>query len=192
MIRIWNAGTGNCDREIDTCHPHGVGRIEISPDGRWIATIGSEPQDKNDQGPFDGSVRIWETRTGKLLRRIETSSHWVVRDFRILPDGATLVTAGRTSSQRSNVTVWRADTGEANASIESSQDIDQVVVLGNGKWLAIKTARDQLGLWQRDGSPDTAIRINGYIKQLIALPSDDALCVWTQSGLNVFRRIGPH
>src|SRR5205823_3542766 len=65
------------------------------PDGKRIAS-----------GCWDGTVRVWETDTGKELRRLEPQAgnmHGVA----FTPDGKRLATGGGDGS----VTVWEIETG---------------------------------------------------------------------------------
>lgn len=71
---------------LQTGHVRGVTKIAFSPDGRLVAT-----------GAMDGAVKIWETRTGKLINTVyprSTEGHErPVPGLAFSPDGRTLATS---------------------------------------------------------------------------------------------------
>jgi WD40 repeat protein len=57
--------------------------IAFSPDGRMLATPG-----------IDGSVQLWDVRSGKLVRRLEQNVGTAVLSLEFSPDGETLAISG--------------------------------------------------------------------------------------------------
>jgi WD40 repeat protein len=68
----------------------------FSPDGKYIAGC-----------HYDGMVRVWEVRTGQLMRRVTMCTDWFT-DVAFTPDGEGLITAGL------GMTLW--DISSLNAS----------------------------------------------------------------------------
>ena len=75
-------------------HRHGVASAALDPDGSLVVTRST-----------DGSVRVFETRGGRLVRRLQHAGHVDVAIFS--PDGKLIVTGSRDNVVR----VWSARTG---------------------------------------------------------------------------------
>lgn len=76
-------------------HQTPVLAVDISTDGRWLASASS-----------DGVIRIWDT-TGATTTRVIQAHDSAVYALDIAPDGATLATGGRDSKIR----IWNLHTG---------------------------------------------------------------------------------
>ncbi|MCY2990547.1 MAG: WD40 repeat domain-containing protein [Planctomycetota bacterium] len=77
-------------------HRFGVGAIAVSPDGQRFATAG-----------MDGTLRIWEATTGKLLRAF-VGHAMPVRSLAWSPDGKILASGGQWQDR---VCLWDMSTG---------------------------------------------------------------------------------
>jgi len=100
---LWDVATG---AEIRTFYGHAAGVMSaaFSPSGREIVT-----------GSQDGTVRIWETATGKEVRRIDGKN--TVLTVSYSPDGGSIV-AGSSGNE---VREWDAATGRQLLSFEAAQ-----------------------------------------------------------------------
>ena len=123
-------------------HDGTVTAIAVDPLERWIASVG-----------VDGTVRVWDVSTGKLVRSLQGHDD-IVLDVAFSPDGQHLVTGGYDQTVRR----WRTNEwvalpvwdgfGATVRSVEYSPDRLQIVVgTDDGKlWL---------GNAQSDGRPET-------------------------------------
>ncbi len=66
----------------------GVNAVAVAPDGKWAATAGAATDDKGD-----GTIRIWDLTTGKLLALVPGKKEPVYA-LAFAPDGKTLASAG--------------------------------------------------------------------------------------------------
>ncbi len=77
-IRFWDTRTGKCLQTLKG-HKEADVRIELSPDGKLLASIGLG----------DGNICFWDTASFKLLRRVETHLNSIY-GARFAPDGKLL------------------------------------------------------------------------------------------------------
>ncbi|MFE6051661.1 protein kinase [Kitasatospora sp. NPDC056446] len=76
-----------------TGHRAAVHSVDLSADGRFAVS-----------GDRDGTVRLWDTATGRCVRRFDAHSPHLVGAVRFSPDGSTVAT-----SARGAVRLWRTD-----------------------------------------------------------------------------------
>jgi RNA polymerase sigma factor (sigma-70 family) len=87
-------------------HRERVVSVACSPDGRWIATAA-----------WDGTARIWDSQTGKEVRRLDVPA---TRDYRTAhlshilfsPDNQFVVVAQQAAPNEAGVIVWDRHTGK--------------------------------------------------------------------------------
>jgi len=92
-VRIWDARTGMLLRSIAPGNRCGAARF--APDGATVAT-----------GDVSGSVRLWNTANGSLLRTLSGHSS-TIRSVVYSPDGQSLASA----SKDATIKLWRATDG---------------------------------------------------------------------------------
>ncbi len=95
-ISLWDVGTGDKIRDFKKgVHIAGVYSLCFSPDGKYLASGGGSSYNTQD-----GSVKIWEVQTGKLIKTIR--AHEADVHLAFTPDGKYLVSA---STDRS-IKIW--------------------------------------------------------------------------------------
>ncbi len=119
----WSSGTG---------HPLGISALALSPDGRWLATGGS-----------DTAVVVWEVGKGpfRVLSRDRPSR---VQCLAFSPDGATVAA----SYDGAELVLWNVAAGERRATLHGRYN--QFVCLAfspDGKTLASGGAESDIHIW---------------------------------------------
>ncbi|MDE0299502.1 MAG: cohesin domain-containing protein [Candidatus Poribacteria bacterium] len=105
QVQIWDADTGAKKRTL-TGHTHTVNSVAFSPDGNALVT-----------GSKDGTMRVWNVRTGDCLRTIKGG--YDAHSLAISPDGKTLAVGFF-----SELHLW--DTGTWQLRMTRSRDLNRV------------------------------------------------------------------
>src|ERR1700722_15137209 len=123
-------------------HPDRVSSVAFAPDGKTLAT-----------GCWDGTVRLWETATGKELTVLRGHADWVM-GVAFSRDGKTLVSA----SMDKTIRLWDVASGKEQAVLRGAKMAIFCLALSpDGKRVATgggKAGSDVPGevlLWQIDG-----------------------------------------
>ncbi|MBI4601270.1 MAG: hypothetical protein HY721_04835 [Planctomycetes bacterium] len=96
QLKLWKVEDGSLVREVPNAHSDVVFSVEISPDGKLLASAGA-----------DKFVRVFEVATGKLVHSFEGHTHHVL-GVSWRSDGKVVASAGADSV----VKVWSLETGE--------------------------------------------------------------------------------
>jgi WD40 repeat protein len=160
-IKLWDATTGALvrefkgykEKEFEKGHRDGVFTLAFSPDGKTLASGGS-----------DRSVKLWNVADGSVLREFahpgllkpgalpqppQAHPGWVY-GVRFTPDGKALVSAGAAPQNHGFLAVWDVSDGKPLAAEEVPTGvIFALAVSPDGKLLALGT-----GGPGRPGSPE--------------------------------------
>lgn len=102
-------------------HKHEIYSLAFSPDGQYLAS-----------GSFDGSTRIWDTRTWAVVHELAGHSNWVSA-VAFSPDGQWLATAGLDR----RIQIWDVHTGHRLHSAQvHHKGVLTLAFSPDGQWLA--------------------------------------------------------
>ncbi|MEO8174734.1 MAG: WD40 repeat domain-containing protein [Sediminibacterium sp.] len=166
-------------------HPEGVTCLDISKDGKLLATTS-----------YDAKVRVWKIADGSLLR--EWTGHertaWCVK---FSPDGR-MVASG---SEDGTIRLWNIESGDADRTIKAHKlTVWDLQFSPDGKQLASGSFDNSLKIWD----PATGNLLRQIIAhsqavvalafshsgQLLASTSDDAtIKIWNTSNWDVVRTL---
>ena len=139
-IRLWTL-TGQLIKTLGTSEllrgvgpwENGVMSIAYSPDGRTLAN-----------GTFDGTIRLWDVHTGKLLY-ILTGHTFSVRSVAYSPDGHTLASGGWDSK----VKLWNTVLGQHKDTLAGHTSVVSSVAFSpDGRTLASGSYDKTIRLWR--------------------------------------------
>jgi WD40 repeat protein len=136
-VRIWDAITGE-ERLQFTGITDAVAEAHYSPDGQHVLTYEWQ----------QGTTRVWDATTGRLLFQIEEgnpffSPRWVG----YTPDGQSILTLERNPDQL--LTLWDAQTGERLEQLRTLTGIPDPFLLSispDGRYLAVAVA-ERVVIW---------------------------------------------
>jgi len=165
-LRLWDATTGK-ERFLDFAgHQTGVQAVAVSPDGKLTASGGED-------------IRLWETATGKPVRRLASSAVTVA----FSPDGKTLASGGGRS-----VRLWDVESGKELHSFDGPRLLRSVVFSPDGKMLASGDEQAVVRLWDLDGKKEIRSIDNQTLAESLSLafsPGGKTLAcagAWNQLG----------
>ncbi len=114
-------------------HTEDVASVAFSPDGQTMVS-----------GSFDKTLKLWNLKTGKLLRTLTGHSDFV-RAVAISPDGQTIVSGGGGTEVNTDKTIrlWNLKTGKLLDTLQGhSQGISSLAIAPDGQTLV--TASNEL------------------------------------------------
>lgn len=188
-VKLWSPKTG---RMLRTLQPGTlVPTMAFSPDDKVLAigegmgadVEGLSMDDPRRAGGEGYQIQFWDTRTGKLLRKVGGHSFWM-SDLEYSPDGKWMASSGSEGE-----VLLRDGDGVVIAKLHGKVNADKAVwprlaFSHNSKLLAIVDDKSDLELWDvathtriKDFGPDSA----GALKSSFT-PEDDAIAALVPSG----------
>src|SRR5687768_10127908 len=105
---------------LQTGHTTRINAVVFSPDGKWIASGGS-----------DNQIKIWDISSGRELRSLNGHTGWV-KSLAVSSDGLWLASG----SNDRTIKVWNVLSGEAAHSFAGhAGPIESLAFSSNGRWL---------------------------------------------------------
>jgi WD40 repeat protein/S1-C subfamily serine protease len=139
LIRIWDLETGKLLRELKG-HDEWVFSLAVSPDGRFVYSTSGGPDIWRDGK--DSAIRIWETETGREVRKLEGHKGRVL-SVAVSPDGRQVLTGGDTT-----VILWDATSGKIIRRFSGHTSLlSRVSFLPDGKGAVSSSFDKTIRLW---------------------------------------------
>lgn len=174
----------------------GISSIAISPDGQTL--VGSN---------FQGTIKLWNLHTGKLLRSLSKEHSNFVYAIAIDPDGQTLVSGGLGR----RIKFWNLHSGEELHTLEgNSSSIDFLAISQDGQTLVSASEDGTIEVWHLPTgkrlyvlkehssgvgsiaiSPDGQILVSGDLGRRANLWKDQSIKLWNLSNgeqINVLKK----
>jgi RNA polymerase sigma factor (sigma-70 family) len=129
MIRMWDLTTGKLLPQFAGEHGKSLRRLAITPDGKLLVTGGWE-----QDGPRRYVIRLWDTDTGKTVRRL-VGARSGVDALALSPDGKWLASGGY---YERGPLLWEVATGKLLRRFDAGAEVEvrAVAFAADGKTLA--------------------------------------------------------
>ncbi|KAF5696817.1 heterokaryon incompatibility protein het-E-1 [Fusarium globosum] len=133
-IRIWNAETGKCERELKG-HSDNVNSVVLSHDSKKLASASD-----------DKTIRIWDTETGECERVLEGHSNCI--SSVVFSHNSKKLASG---SRDKTIRIWDAETGECERELKGhSEGVSSVVFSHDSKKLASGSFGKTIRIWDTE------------------------------------------
>ncbi|KAF4337194.1 vegetative incompatibility het-e-1 [Fusarium beomiforme] len=156
-IRIWDAETGECERELKG-HSNLVSSVVFSHDSKKVAS-----------GSNDKTIRIWDTETGACERVLEGHSSSV--SSVIFSHDSKKVASG---SSDKTIRIWDAETGECEQELKGhSSWVSSVVFSHDSKKVASASWDKTIRIWNAEtGACEDVIWLGHHARVLSFTPDE--------------------
>jgi predicted NACHT family NTPase len=151
-------GTGECVGKFITQRLVPAHSVAFSPDGLLLATA-----------LLDGTIELWDAKTGKCVRTLEGHSH-DANSVVFSPDGRLIVTASGDHTNK----VWDTQTGLCVRTLEGhTREVNSVAFSPDGSLLATASDDNTAKVWLNNFA-----NAGLTLKQALQLSIQDALFVY--------------
>ena len=137
-IKCVKVADGSAVWESSRERDSGLSALEVSPDGKWIATA---------SGFEDASIRIWDSSNGRLVKKLDGHTGWVSR-LAFSADGQFLVSGASDQTIR----FWDTQTWTESRLLRGHTDeIKALAVSPKTHLIATSSKNGDLMLWLANG-----------------------------------------
>lgn len=176
-IRLWDPNTGKILHELPG-HTNLIYGLEYSADGTQLASAS-----------WDGTIRVWDVRTGKSFNLAASSPIW---DVAFSPNGRTMATAGNDGK----ALLWDLSTRRVIETHESKQPVFAVAYGPDGNLWATAGNDLRVRLWRRNNADRPAATLVGHTdsildidfsadgKRLVSTGAEGKALIWDVSNLD--------
>ena len=152
-LSLWDLPAGTRKR-LDG-HDQPVGRVDFSPDGRWLVSASVPWVDRDRVRRIDTLVNLWNTATG--ARRTLAGHDDTVFDATFSPDGRTLASG----SLDHTVRLWDLQTGSSRVLRGHGDLVFTVTFSPDGRQLASTSNDGTTRIWDIASGRSKTIRFGG-------------------------------
>jgi len=162
--------------------------VVISPNGETIVS-----------GSMDGSIRVWDIKTGKLLKIFQGHKKWI-NTVAISQNGEMIVSA----SSDKTIKVWNFKTGKLIKTLQVYSNIISVAISPNGKKIVSASYDHQdINIWdiktgkrfkvlQGHKKAVTSIAISSNGEMIVSSSEDKTIKVWNMETGELLKTLQGH
>jgi len=188
-VKLWRRPKNRHEVKLNSFAGIGPQSISVSPDGKWLATGGT-----------DGSVKLWDQHSGKLEKQFEGQTG-LVACLKFAPDNSRLCSASTNKTLR----IWSVPEGILLAHAENSAEINAISWLTDSKQIASGGNDKLIRIWQLPDATGGEMTLSKDLKgheqavtslefvpaanQLLSGSADGSVCLWNLESGEVIRRI---
>ena len=166
-IYLWDTDTGIRINTLTGQHTNPVTSVAFSPDGRILASGGTNYyfDESTDTFISNGIIHFWDVETGTLINTL--TGHTDVASVAFSPDGQTLVVSG---GPNSTLRLWDVVTGQHLQTLTGdSQEFTTVAFAPDGQTLVSGSWNGSIHLWDiATGEPFQTLTGHTHIVNSIA------------------------
>jgi WD40 repeat protein len=185
-VPVWEIPSGKQLPVIDPLHNYNI-RGALSADGKVLATCGQfhvrTPADRGKEQEYNQTIQLWDTRTGKELRRLRIEGIYNVGSLAFSPDGKTLVTAAATSM----LVFWDLATGKEVRRIATRRNMGLFIHYSpDGRKLAAAGQDGSVQIWDAVTGKRLGLFEGPRGRPArVSFPSDGRVLVCTTNGQSI-------
>jgi len=156
-VRLWETGSGLPLRVLQG-HTSIVWSVAFSPDGQFLASASS-----------DGTAKVWDWRTGSLLKSLDFPNEVVSVVFS--PDSQTMAVGGVDGWPNATVWTWSVASWQPLMELSEFWNIPALAYSPDGQWLVGGGTSRNVRVWSTgDSEPLFTLHHSGQVSSVAISP----------------------